>query len=140
MAVINPITVLDAVGATQTRNTLPDSGQQATAGSLPVALSTEQQALLTALPHPTRAGIEKLQTQASGATFKTFTGLACTTLSLSNSSVADLEYQISAAGGVQIIATGASYLITGITNANQVGVRRLDQSNTQVYFSGEMFI
>lgn len=213
------LAVVDAAGVSQTRNTIPNAGQAASAESLPVVLSSEQQAILSAIvtalssvavtgtfypatqpvsgtfwqatqpvslasqplptgastettlaaasaklpatlgqkagsasmavvpasdviapisyPRATSAVITSVQTSATGATYVAFASQACAALSVSNTTGTTLEYRRGAAGTAMDIPDGTTYLIVGITNANQIDVRRKDTSNTQVTMKAE---
>jgi hypothetical protein len=173
------IAVLDGAGVSRTINTQPDAGQEASADSLPVVLSTEQQTILSAIvtalssvavtgtfwqatqpvsgpltdaqlrasnvvvtPGVTKNAaptILALTTDATGTNYTAFSSQACTTLSISNPSTTDIEYRRGGAGAAMPIAAGASYLVLGITNANQIDVRRKDTSNTQITIGAEAF-
>lgn len=81
--------------------------------------------------------ILSLTTSTTGATFVAFGALACTSLDLVNVSAVDVEYQRGGAGATMTVPAGSSRLIQGITNANQIGVRRSDNNNAQVVVKAE---
>lgn len=83
------------------------------------------------------AVILSLTTSATGASFVTFSSQTCDALDLVNASTATIEYRRNGAGAAMPIPAGSSRLILGITNANQIGIRRLDTSNTQVSIAAE---
>lgn len=80
------------------------------------------------------------QTAAAGASFSTFANTPCKQLDIVNNSGADIVYQRNGAGGTMRVPNGSSRMVQGITNANQIGIRRLDSSNTQVTVDAEAFV
>lgn len=88
---------------------------------------------------PTSVVAVTLQTAAAGATFAVFGAQPCTDLDIVNSSGTPVEYRRGGAGVAIQIAAGGSRLVRGITDAAQIGVRRVDQSNTQVAVTAEAF-
>ncbi|WP_398493356.1 hypothetical protein [Variovorax sp.] len=81
-----------------------------------------------------------LPTLNPGSGFNQFGAQACTSLDLINNTGTTLEYKRGSTGTVFIpVPPGTSRLIQGITNANQIYVRRLDQSNTVVTLVAEAF-
>lgn len=78
-------------------------------------------------------------TLAAGATFNPFTGQACSQLDLIAPPTVDIEYRRGGAGVAIPIAAGTSRLIQGLANANQIAVRRLDQSATPVNTFAEAY-
>ncbi len=87
----------------------------------------------------TSVTIMTIQTNATGANWTAFASQACTQLDIVNdaSTAVDIEYRRNGAGNTMRIAAGAGRLIAGITNANQISIRRVDQSNTQVTLNAE---
>jgi hypothetical protein len=84
------------------------------------------------IPSMTTGGNLSVQTNATGANFTAFASQACKQLTLSNQSGVMLEVQQGGAGiGLQL-PNGTFYTFYGITNTNQLGVRRFDQSSSQV--------
>ncbi|MBE2242474.1 MAG: hypothetical protein IAE86_06950 [Burkholderiaceae bacterium] len=83
--------------------------------------------------------IVSLQTAAAGATYTAFADQACDMLDVVNTAPAavDLEVRRGGAGNTIIVPAGSSRAFVGLANANQLQVRRLDQSNAQVTFTGE---
>lgn len=108
---------------------LPASlGPKAGAASLSVVEST-----------PTTVTVVSLQTNATGATFNAFGTQACEQLDLVNTAPAavDLEVRRGGSGYTIIVPAGSSRMFVGLANASDLQVRRLDQSNTQITFTGE---
>jgi|GEM_PF-3252944 hypothetical protein len=89
------------------------------------------------LPVATSATIMSVTTAAVGANWTAFAAQACTSLDLVNNSGTTIEYRRGAAGVGMPIPTGSARMIIGITNANQIQVRRTDLSATQVTVQAE---
>lgn len=71
-------------------------------------------------------------TSATGTSYVVFASQACRQLTISNQSGTTLEFQQGGAGAGFLIPTGSFYTFFGITNTNQLGVRRADTNATQV--------
>lgn len=81
-----------------------------------------------------------LATSNPGSGFAQFGTQACTSLDLVNNTGTTLEYRRGGSGTIFIpVPPGTSRLIQGIANANQIYVRRVDQSNTVVTTVAEAF-
>ena len=80
-----------------------------------------------------------VQTAANGTSFATFGSQACTALDIINNTGFTLEIQRGGAGSVLTLLTGQARLMVGITNANQIGVRRSDQSTAQITVTAEAY-
>jgi len=89
-----------------------------------------------------QATVEKLATAGSAITlttsatptagaFAVFPSATCTALRITADKVA-LEYQRGGSGAVHLIEAGETKHILGITNANQIGVRRRDYATANV--------
>lgn len=130
------LAVVDADGVSQTRNTIPDAGQLSNANSLPVVLSSDQQAILSAIvtalssvavtgtfwqatqpvsiassvatqvPNVTTAVIVNVTTSATGANYTAFAAATCTRLSVNNATGTPVQYRRGAAGLAHIIPDG----------------------------------
>lgn len=83
------------------------------------------------------ASILSAQTQSTGSNYTTFSTQACWALDIANNSGVAIEYRRDGTGNTIAIPTGASRLVLGIYNANQISIRRVDQSNTQVTVTAE---
>jgi hypothetical protein len=83
------------------------------------------------------ATILTLTTNATGTTWTAFGSQSCNALDLTNSTSVAIEYRRGGAGNAMQVLSGASRLIVGITNANQIEVRRVDTSNTQITIQAE---
>lgn len=73
-----------------------------------------------------------LTTAVSGATYTAFSAAPCKQLVIANASGQDVEFRQDAAGAALTIINGTAFQIYGINDASQIGVRRVDQSNTPV--------
>lgn len=119
---------------------LPTSlGAKTKAASLSVAPSTD--AIFNgSLPTVTSGTILSLTTNATGTTYTAFSSTTCTALDLVNNTGVTIEYRRGASGSAMQIPDKSARLIIGITNANQIDVRRTDVSNTTVSLQAEAFI
>jgi hypothetical protein len=79
------------------------------------------------------------QTSATGSTFVALDAAACISVEIKNTrptvsglAPADIEVRRGGTGATVCIPVGAADEFAGITNANQLQIRRYDQSNTQV--------
>lgn len=85
--------------------------------------------------------ILNVQTSTAPATaFAVFANQACTSLDVVNNSAVDIEYQRGGAGNTMRIKAGAFRTVRGITNANQIGVRRVDLTASAVQVDAEAFV
>lgn len=84
--------------------------------------------------------IMSLTTAATGSNWTTFSSQACNCLDVLNNSSVAIEYRRGGAGNTMQILSGTSRLIVGIANANEVGIRRVDQSNTQITLPAEAIV
>jgi len=91
------------------------------------------------IPFIGRAVITGVATSGAGSTYVTFPDQPCTLLDIVNSTGVDLEYRRGGGGSSMPILAGTSRLIGGITNASQIGVRRLDVAVTPVNVPAEAF-
>ena len=86
-----------------------------------------------ATPSVVSAALTDVQTSGTGASWVAFPAAACTALDIYNDSGTDIEFCYSADTTKKVkIANGGGHRVVGITNANQVSVRRVDVSNVQV--------
>lgn len=84
------------------------------------------------LPSMASGGNIAVTTAATGTNFTAFASQVCKQVTLSNQSGTVVEVRQGATGVALQIPTGAFYTFFGITNANELHVRRTDLSNTQV--------
>lgn len=106
-----------------------------TGGLLIDSLSTKP--LRTSLSVARAVTIISITTSATGANFVVPSSLACDALDVVNLSAVDIEYRRGGAGATMVIPAGSSRLIIGITDASQVGFRRVDQQNLQISIAAE---
>lgn len=84
------------------------------------------------LPSMVSGGNIAVTTAATGTNYTAFASQACKQLTLSNQSGVVVEVRQGAAGVALQIPTSAFYTFFGLTNTNQLDVRRTDVSNTQI--------
>lgn len=96
--------------------------------------------LPTSIPLAISASILTLTTAATGTNWTAFGSSVCDALDLTNSTSVAIEYRRGGAGSGMQVLSGASRLIVGISNANQIEVRRVDTSNTQVTIQAEALV
>lgn len=89
------------------------------------------------VPGAVSATIMSLTTAATGTNYTAFSSQTCQALDIVNTSSVAIEYRRGATGNSMTILSGSSRLVTGITNANQIDVRRVDTSNTQITIPAE---
>jgi hypothetical protein len=93
-----------------------------------------------AVAQATSATILSLQTSVTGANFVTFSAQACDSLDLINTTGTAIEYRRGGAGNTVVVPTNASRLIVGLANANEISLRRVDNSNTTVTLKAEAIV
>lgn len=81
--------------------------------------------------------ILNLTTAALGSSWTAFSSQSCTALDIVNNTSIAIEYRRNGSGNPMQITSGAGRLVVGITNANQIEVRRVDLSDTQVIIQAE---
>ena len=96
--------------------------------------------LPTSVPGAASAVIMSLTTAATGANYTAFSSQTCNSLDIVNTSSVAIEYRRGATGSSMTILSGSSRLVVGISNANQIDVRRVDQSNTQITIPAEAIV
>lgn len=121
---------------------VPTLGQKSASVSAPVVIASDQSAVrvLSSVPNASSGTVLGLTTSATGATYTAFGSQACTGLDVVNNTGTTIEYRRGGAGTAMQIPTGTARMVIGITNANQVDVRRTDTSNTQVTLQAEAFV
>ena len=72
------------------------------------------------------------QTAATGTNWTAFAGQECRRLTLANNAGTTVEFRQGGAGAAVPVFAGSYFVIEGVTNANQIAVKRTDSSNTQV--------
>jgi hypothetical protein len=124
-----------------TSNPLPITapGSIAVTGALTDA-ELRAAAVPVSVPLAVSATILTLTTAATGTNWTAFGSSVCDALDLTNSTSVAIEYRRGGAGNGMQVLSGASRLIVGISNANQIEVRRVDTSNTQVTVQAEALV
>lgn len=125
-------------GATEAKQDTGNASLASIDGKLP-ALSSGRVPVTAGFPELAIVGIVSVQTAAVGTDYAAFASTACTALDIVNNTGTAIEYRRGGAGETIEIPNGAARLILGITNANQIDVRRVDTSNTQVTVRAEAF-
>lgn len=103
------------------------------------ALVGNRMPVQNSVPTAATGAILALTTNATGTTFTAFSASACIALDIVNNTGTTIEYRRGGTGTALQIPTGSARLVVGITNADQVGVRRTDTSNVQVSLQAEAF-
>jgi hypothetical protein len=94
----------------------------------------------TSVPGAVSATIMSLTTAATGTNYTAFSSQTCQALDIVNTSSVAIEYRRGGAGNTMTILSGSSRLVVGITNADQISVRRVDTSNTQITIPAEAIV
>jgi hypothetical protein len=94
----------------------------------------------SSVPGAVSATILSLTTAATGTNYTAFSSQTCQSLDIVNTSSVAIEYRRGATGNAMTILSGSSRLVVGITNANQIDVRRVDTSNTQITIPAEAIV
>lgn len=84
----------------------------------------------------TSSGNQLITTSSSGASWITLPNQACTQYLLVNVSAVTIELRQDSSTESLLIMAGGIIPLYGLTNTNQLKVRRHDQSSSQVTFSG----
>jgi hypothetical protein len=92
------------------------------------------------VPNASSVTIMSVTTAATGTNYTAFSSQTCNSLDIVNTSSVAIEYRRGATGNSMTILSGSSRLVVGITNANQIDVRRVDQSNTQITIPAEAIV
>lgn len=91
--------------------------------------------------NPVAASFATATTNATGTNWQAFASSACSVMYLTNNTGVTVEIRRGAGGSVMQIPTGTvGYPIYGITNASDVDVRRVDQSNTTVTVHADLHV
>lgn len=96
--------------------------------------------LPVSVPGAASATIMSLTTAAIGTNYTAFSSQVCNSLDIVNTSSVAIEYRRGATGNSMTILSGSSRLVVGISNANQIDVRRVDTSNTQITIPAEAIV
>lgn len=108
-------------------------GSRSAATSVSVALSAEDVAKISALSYTSGAIISA----SAGSSWGTYANQACRSLDIVNTTGTDIEYRRGGAGLSIKIPNDSAREILGITNANQISVRRVDLVGTTVSVTAE---
>jgi len=92
------------------------------------------------VPGAVSVTIMSVTTAAVGTNYTAFSSQTCNCLDIVNTSSVAIEYRRGATGTAMTILSGSSRLVVGITNANQIDVRRVDTSNTQITIPAEAIV
>jgi len=84
------------------------------------------------IPSMASGGNISAQTAATGTNWTAYSSQTCKQLTLSNQSGTTIEVRQGGTGVGLQIPTGSFYTFFGITNTNQLEIRRVDTANTQV--------
>jgi hypothetical protein len=94
----------------------------------------------SSVPGAVSATILSLTTAATGTNYTAFSSQTCQALDIVNTSSVAIEYRRGGAGNTMTILSGSSRLVVGISNANEISVRRVDTSNTQITIPAEAIV
>jgi hypothetical protein len=166
LSTLTPLTSITAnlgtIGTAATESTLsaintkfPPRGQALAADSVPIVLTAAQLSTLTPLatvavssitnivpvgvPRATTVVNASQQTNATGATYNTLASYSCYGLEFFNNTGTVVEYRRGGAGVAIPVFNNSSKWVTGITNANEISIRRVDTSGTQVTIAYEVY-
>lgn len=114
----------------------PSLGAKTSAQSLTITPATDANVARETYGTVTILGVS---TSTTGATFVAFGSQVCSSVDVVNNSGADIEIRRGAAGSTMVIRDGYSRLMQGVTNSNQLQLRRADQANTAVSVSAEAY-
>ena len=103
------------------------------------ALASGRVPVNSSIPTSGSGTILALTTANPGTTYTAFASQACVALDIVNNTGTTIEYRRNATGTAMQIPSGAARMVIGITNANQIEVRRTDTSNTTVTLQAEAF-
>lgn len=119
---------------------LPTSlGQKAMTGSFPVTIASDQ-VVSSTLPRAATATIISAQTpSAGGSNFTSFGSNTCSWMEIINNTGTVIEYRRGGAGTAFPVIDKTTRLIIGITNSNEIGIRRTDGGTTQVTIQAEVY-
>lgn len=129
-----------AGGATEAKQDVGNTSLDSIDGKLPsLTLTGARLQVAAGFPEVGSVSIIAVQTAETGTNYSAFASTVCTALDIVNNSGTTIEYRRGGAGETIRIPNGAARLVLGITNANQIDVRRVDVSNTQVTVRAEAF-
>ncbi|MGH2340633.1 hypothetical protein ACRC7T_04025 [Segnochrobactraceae bacterium EtOH-i3] len=108
------------------------AANQATGNTSLAAIVTALAGLLGVVPQMAAGGHLAVTTAAGGTTFVAFASQACKQLTVINNTGTVLEVQRGGSGIAVPVFPATYFTFFGLTNANQLGVRRVDQAATSV--------
>ena len=126
------------IGSTNTALATSNATLTAIAGfvdgieALTTATNVALAGTLNVAPQLASGGNLSVQTDAAGANYTALSGQACKQVTIINDTGTKLQVRQGASGATVTIFDQAAFTFFGITNANQLQVRRKDTSNTQV--------
>lgn len=103
------------------------------------ALVSGRMPVSSSVPTTGSGTILSLTTATTGGSYTAFANTPCIALDIVNNTGTTIEYRRGATGTAMQIPTGSARMVIGITNANQIDIRRTDASNTQVTLQAEAF-
>ena len=92
------------------------------------------------VPYATSVTIRRVQTAADGTSWVPFPATACTQLDVVNTTGVTIVFRRNGAGDFMSIAPDTARMIIGITNADQIQVRRADLATVLVTVEAEAFV
>lgn len=91
--------------------------------------------------NPVACSFATVTTNATGTSWQAFASSKCSVLYITNVTGTSIEIRRGATGSVMVIPTGTvGYRVFGITDASDIDVRRVDQSNTQVTVHADLHV
>ena len=108
------------------------AASQATGNASLAAIASALAGLLGVVPQMASGGHLAVTAAAAGTTFVAIAAQACKQLTVINNTGTVLEAQQGGSGVAVPIFAGQAFTFFGLTNANQLGLRRVDQSTTPV--------
>ena len=128
--IVNPVLAISGVVSVGSIN-LPDS-QQVTGGYIGITGIVK-----SSLPTASNVEITSVTTAAMGLNYTNFPSIACNALDLVNHTFYDIEYKRN--GNIismPILANTARYIV-GLSNANEISLRRMDSGSNQITLYAE---
>lgn len=86
------------------------------------------------------ASIVSVTTANPGSGWSTLSSLACNAVELVNATGTSIDVRRGGAGNEFVMPTGTSKVFLGVANANEIGVKRTDDDNSQVTLYGEALV
>lgn len=108
------------------------AANQSTGNASLAAIAAALAGILGVVPQMASGGHLAVTTAAGGTTFTAFASQACKQLTIINNTGTLLEAQQGGSGVAVPLFTGQAFTFFGLTNASQIGLRRVDQSTVTV--------